>query len=338
MPANKYALLRYRVIDRCLGNQARLFPSKEDLREACEEALYGSLGEHISASTIEKDLWAMRNESELGYYAPIAYSKAERGYYYEDSEYSINEISLNDEDLLAIRFAAKTLDQFRDIPIFRQYENAIDKIVNRIAISPLSEEGDLPFVQFETAPSSAEQGILQRLCAAISDQHQVLFSYQKFNLEQKNAYTLEPYLLKEYRNRWYLIGFNVQKGSMQTFGLDRMSLLEITKEKYVIQSNFNADTFFKHSIGITQLSAEPKKVVLDVSPTQAAYLKTQPIHPSQIIHETGTQWARIELFVLETYELTSFILGLGSQARVIEPSSLALRIQKELRDSLGAYS
>ncbi|MFM1931274.1 MAG: hypothetical protein RL226_577, partial [Bacteroidota bacterium] len=69
MPANKYALLRYRIIDRCLTNSASPFPNKEKLREACEEALYGSLGENISESTIEKDLWAMRNENELGYFA-----------------------------------------------------------------------------------------------------------------------------------------------------------------------------------------------------------------------------------------------------------------------------
>ena len=61
MPANKYALLRYRIIDRCLTNPGKPFPTKEDLRQACEDALYGSDGEHISMSTVEKDLWAMRN-------------------------------------------------------------------------------------------------------------------------------------------------------------------------------------------------------------------------------------------------------------------------------------
>ena len=61
MPANKYALLRYRIIDRCISNSLNPFPTKEDLRSACEEALYGSDGENISISTIEKDIWAMDN-------------------------------------------------------------------------------------------------------------------------------------------------------------------------------------------------------------------------------------------------------------------------------------
>ena len=68
MPANKYALLRYRIIDRCINNRGRPFPTREQLRQECEDALYGSGGEAISLSTIDKDINAMRNEGELGYY------------------------------------------------------------------------------------------------------------------------------------------------------------------------------------------------------------------------------------------------------------------------------
>ena len=120
MPANKYALLRYRIIDRCLTNRMRPYPTKEDLRQACEEGLYGSEGEHISISTIDKDLWAMRNENELGYHAPIVYNAEHRGYEYEDPDYSISGLNLQEQDLQALRFATLTLLQFRDMPVFQQ--------------------------------------------------------------------------------------------------------------------------------------------------------------------------------------------------------------------------
>jgi hypothetical protein len=84
MPANKYALLRYRIIDRCLTNKGKTFPSREDLREACADALYGSGADQISLSTIDKDIWAMKNESELGYYAPIEYNRTHKGYFYTE--------------------------------------------------------------------------------------------------------------------------------------------------------------------------------------------------------------------------------------------------------------
>ena len=59
MPHIKNALIRFRIIDRMLRNKYKPFPSKQDLRAACEESLYGStLGEHICDSTIEKDMYA----------------------------------------------------------------------------------------------------------------------------------------------------------------------------------------------------------------------------------------------------------------------------------------
>ena len=78
MPSNKYALFRYRIIDKLISNKYKPYPSKEDLRNACEDELYGIGSERIFDSTIEKDLWAMRNESLLGYNAPIKYSKLEK--------------------------------------------------------------------------------------------------------------------------------------------------------------------------------------------------------------------------------------------------------------------
>ena len=117
MPANKYALLRYRIIDRCLTNPGKPFPTKEDLRQACEDALYGSDGEHISISTVEKDLWAMRNEADLGYYAPIEYHRDERGYHYTEEGYSIN-----DGQLKGVVFEKRVLERAlegnkADIPV-----------------------------------------------------------------------------------------------------------------------------------------------------------------------------------------------------------------------------
>jgi predicted DNA-binding transcriptional regulator YafY len=155
MPANKYALIRYRIIDKCLTNPGKPFPSREDLREACEEALYGSGSGAISLSTIDKDIWAMKNEGELGYYAPIAFSRQEGGYHYTEEDYSIQQLNLGDDELESIRFAAAILDQFRTVPLLNTYEHAIDKIVNRLSIAPHDGDADLQsFIQFEKSTVS----------------------------------------------------------------------------------------------------------------------------------------------------------------------------------------
>jgi len=143
MPHIKNALIRYRIIDKCLRNKYKPYPSKQELREACEESLFGSNdGEHICDSTIEKDLFAMRMEHD----APIKYSKLHRGYFYEDPEFTINDIPLTNDDLEAISFAAQTLMQFRDVEMFRQFGSAIDKIADRVNIS--KEEDAEQYIQF----------------------------------------------------------------------------------------------------------------------------------------------------------------------------------------------
>jgi predicted DNA-binding transcriptional regulator YafY len=339
MPANKYALLRYRIIDRCLTNDTRPYPNKEDLRQACEEVLYGSDGENISESTIEKDLWAMRNESELGYYAPITYSKGEKGYYYKDPEYTIKDISLNDEDLDAIHFAATTLFQFRDIPIFKQFEHAIEKIVDRLNITPdANDESIERHVEFESAPATGGAAHLGKILEHIQKKKKIEISYRKFDATTLKKYLLHPYLLKEYRNRWYLIAMEESSSSIRTFGLERIKKLTPKEESFLLDPDFNPDKFFKYSIGITQMSNNPNKVVFRCTKALAPYLESQPIHHSQKVLERGDSFVEFEIEVLITFELINLFLGFGSSAQVMQPAELRQHLKEELSKALNFYS
>ncbi len=339
MPANKYALLRYRIIDRCLTNTARPFPSKEALRQACEDALYGSDGEQISESTIEKDIWAMRNEGELGFYAPISYSKAEKGYYYEDPKYTINDINLGDEDLDALYFAADTLTQFRDIPLFKAYRNAIDKLVSKLRVNrdPNDRTTD-DFIQFEDAPEVHGLDHLEPLVEAIRDNASIRFNYQKFTDDSYDEHEVDPYLLKEYRNRWYLICWHPAKNEYRTFGLDRIRSLERAETTFVMREDFDSDRFFRFSVGITQINSEPVLVKLKCEPLLAKYLQSRPLHKSQAAEIQADGSTMLTLEVLITFELVNEILGYGKAIEVEAPHELRLRVREEFKAALDLYN
>ena len=154
---------------------------KEDLRRACEEALYGNdTGSDICDSTIEKDLRAMRVELD----APIKYSKIHKGYYYDDESYSIDKIPLSDDDIEAIRFASNTLMQFRDVGIFKQFGFAIDKIFDRVHISNNPTDDSVEnFVQFETVHDVARGNeMLPEFLRAIKEKIVVRFLYTSYVL------------------------------------------------------------------------------------------------------------------------------------------------------------
>jgi predicted DNA-binding transcriptional regulator YafY len=339
MPANKYALLRYRIIDRCISNKFKPFPNKEDLREACEEELYGSDGDRISASTIDKDLYAMRNEANLGYFAPIAYSKAEKGYYYDDPDYSIDEMPLNQEDIEAIEFAANTLAQFRGIQLFESSGDAIDKILGRLSLRPTSGQSVEQYVQFETAPEYKGSTHLKVLLEGIRDRKAVNFEYQKFSGELSRNYHIHPYLLKEYRNRWYIIGYNPQKEATVVFGLDRVEgHVELTDERFKRHADFDSDRYFKHSLGITAVDEAPEKIILKFSSLSGKYVESQPWHSSQCIRKKTATSMEVELFLCITRELIMQILSFGSDVQVISPRKLRSMIKNTLGEAVESYS
>lgn len=338
MPANKYALLRYRIIDRSIRNKQRAFPSKDDLRAACEEALYGSDGEHISMSTIDKDIWAMRNEGELGFYAPIKFSKDRGGYFYEDPNYTISELPLNEDDLNAIKSAAETLFQFKDIPLFKQFDTAIEKILDRMKISAFDDnKTDHDVLQFERGSEYKGSEYLGTLFSASKNDQVVTFDYQKFNANESQSVLLHPYLLKEYRGRWYVIGFDESKNALRTYSLDRLSKVEQKERSFERLDSFNTASFFQHAMGITVTDEKPEKVSLKFSDFLSPYIMSQPIHQSQTIISNSEHGLVIELDVLITVELVTLILGFGDQVEVTSPTQLKERVKLALINSLKKY-
>jgi predicted DNA-binding transcriptional regulator YafY len=330
MPHIKNALIRYRIIDRCIRNKYKSFPTKQELREACEEALYGSSdGANICDSTIEKDMFAMKMEHD----APIKYSKRNGGYYYEDPNFSINDIPLTEEDLNAIKFAANTLLQFRDVDMFRQFGSAIDKIVDRVSIAPNPEDRELvDYVQFETAVSSGGNEYLPNLLDAIRNNLKVSFDYGSFISGATKNRIVSPLLLKEYRNRWYLISFDETKKDIITFGLDRMQNLVITNQSFSKPTAFKAEDYFLYSVGITAKSkSKPEKVVLEAENIAAKYIETQPFHASQKVIKKGTKTTQFELKVLISEELIRGILSFAGEITVLKPEILRKNVVDRLK-------
>lgn len=320
MIASNNTILRYRIIDQCIRSSTVPYPSKEELRSACEEQLFGSTnGEHICDSTIEKDLFSMRMEHD----APIKYSRRDNGYYYTDPDYTIDEIPLNEKDINAIKTAATILYQFKNTDMFRNFDYAIDKLLDRINISSNAENEDsASLVQFEKVPSTKGGEFLEEIIQAIKTKCKLQFDYQSFTDDQKKIRRVHPYLLKEYRHRWYLIGKSEIKERIQTFGLDRISSLVSLKDHFTVDTGFDPDLFFKYSIGITANVGTPEKVIIHVDELLSKYLITQPLHESQT-HE-GIKDGRhvFSFFLLPTYELKMHILSFGSEIEVIEPQSL----------------
>lgn len=335
MPVTKEAYLRYRIIDECIRGKFNHYPSMEDVIEACEE----KLGKTFSVSAIQKDIQAMKEDSVLGFYAPIKYSRVHFGYYYADSSYSISNIPLTDKDLASLDFAASILQQFKGTGLIDQFDDAVDKIAHSLNINSVvnSEKEINNIIQFDRTTQFKGSEYVSILIEAIQKRKKVEITYQRFVSEQPRKHLLQPYWLREYNHLWYLVAFVEKHKTLVTYALDRVKQVEITNEKYAIDSSINPAEYFKHTYGIYNYQGKPEKVRLRFAPILGNYLKTQPLHQTQeIIKDTKTEFT-IQIHVGITLELINDILKYGSQVKVLAPKTLISEIQKTLKNTLNQY-
>lgn len=179
---------------------------------------------------------------------------------------------------------------------------------------------------------------LHGLLHAIKNKLQINYAYEKFweNASDKQHRTVWPLALKESRYRWYLIALDQKDNKIKSFGLDRISDLEIGKTKYDFETG-NIDELFKYSFGVTNDPGIPKKIVLSFSAEQGRYVKSLPLHHSQKeIINTPDEY-RIELMLHPTYDFIMEILALGREVKVIEPKSFQKEILSSMRDAIKRY-
>jgi len=182
--------------------------------------------------------------------------------------------------------------------------------------------------------------IMHGLLHAIKNQLEIRFTHEKFWKEtnEKQTRLVFPLALKEARNRWYLVVQDPKDSVYKTFGLERISDLEITRKKFDYPKDFDPDVKFKYSFGIITDGTKPEKIKLWLSHNQANYVKTLPLHHSQkVISENETECI-IELYMSPTYDFVMELLSMGLEMKVLEPKNLQKEIKSKLLQTLDLYS
>jgi predicted DNA-binding transcriptional regulator YafY len=199
------------------------------------------------------------------------------------------------------------------------------------------EKGTLDFVDFEKVPFVKGSEFLDSIIKAIRQKQVLKITYHAFHSEKDHHHDIHPYLLKEYRNRWYLIGFHDYFREIRIYGLDRIVSLDVNPKLNYIDSHFSPDDYFKNVIGIFSPLGEPPEIILEFNKETAQYIITQPIHESQKIIKETDESTTFSLKIHPTVELEQLILGWGNNIIVSEPDSLKFEIISMLKTSLNKY-
>ncbi len=334
MPVNRNALIRYKTIDICLQNKYRRW-TLDDLIEACSDALYEYEGirKGVSKRTVQMDIQMMRSD-KLGYNAPIIVTD-KKYYSYEDSEYSIMNIPLSEDDLNKLTETIDFLKQFKGFSHFKELGSIVHKLEDHI----YSQKGNRkPVIDFEKNEDLKGIIYLEELYQSIVKKNIIEITYQSFKARQSSTFKFFPYLLKEFRNRWFLIGSKNNNYPLLNLAIDRIISVRTTNERFFDDLEFNADEYFKDVIGVTVSGGgKAENVELLVSHRHAPYIITKPLHHSQKVISRDNNGVTISLSVQHNFELEKEILSFGDGVKVLSPKRLQRNIVKRLKQAVCLY-
>jgi len=335
LSTNKHAIIRYRTIDRCLKDRNNSWTWKE-LRNACEAAIEEYTGQpaEISERTIKYDIAAMRSNEILGYYAPIRYDRKEKSYYYSDLNYSLTESPINKRDKQDLNNALQLLEQFMGISEIKGIQTILTKLHNSI---DRQDARSSKVILFDHPLDAPDQKWLYRIYHAILQQQCITVVYHAFG-KARSTKKVSPYLLKEYKKRWYMIAYDHLRSGIRVYALDRVEDVGESLESYILNAEFNADLYFKDIVGVTLLEdSEIEEVRFEVYRNQINYFLTQPIHASQRIIDRKEHSIVFAIRVRVNYELINEILSFGRDIKVISPSSLVNSIKEIVGEQRKLY-
>lgn len=335
MSQNKNALIRYKTIDKCLQNKYRQW-TLEDLIEACSEALFEYEGREnsISKRTIQMDIQLMRSE-KLGYNAPIVvYDK--KYYKYEDDEFTITDIPLTETDMNVLTETVSMLKQFKDFSLFSDVSDILQRLEDKIYAEKSHTK---PVIYLDKNDNLKGLHYLDEIYQAIIKKVALVITYKSFKSRDESKFHFHPFILKEFNNRWFLIGKRKGSAPISNLALDRIMAIDYDFSLPYLEEDFDADVFYKNIIGVTVNSGlQPRRIELWINAENAPYVLTKPLHQSQrLIQENEDKSIIVHLFISPNYEMERLLLGFGDGIEILRPENLRNRMKKILQKALTRY-
>ncbi len=202
-------------------------------------------------------------------------------------------------------------------------------------------------ILLESIPSGGDK--LRQIIEAMRDNRRIRIQYHKYSSAESKQYTLEPYCLKLYNRRWYMLVKKAdaptpsedkdKKGDLFIFSLDRIESIEILQTKYTIDKNFDAEVYFNDCFGImVDGSLKAERIVLRAYGLTPYYLRDLPMHHTQKEIKRSEEYTDFEYKLRPAEDFIEHLLSLSTRVRVIEPVWLAKEMQQRLKDALSLYN
>lgn len=191
-------------------------------------------------------------------------------------------------------------------------------------------------ILFEPIPSGEK--FLAPIIEALRDHYSIQITHQGFGKPRPYTFVVEPYCLKMFKQRWYMLARSPYDDEFRVYGLDRIHAIEPTTQKYKLPKGFNAEAYFKDAYGTADLNYEPVEVKISISAKQAPYLRTLPLHKSQEEIETNEEYSIFRYFIIPSFDFKQELYKYGSDVEVLAPESMRKEFAEDAEKTNNMYN
>lgn len=324
MPVNKNAFIRYKYLDKLLSDHHHYYDI-HDLTEKVNDDLLSDGFKDVTQRCIEKDLVDLQ---DAPFSAPIDHFKwnGKSCIAYNNPSFSIFKMEMSDEERNLLHEVLNTIGQFNGLDNFEW----LDKLKMGLELEECRQ-----IISFSNNPYLQNSNLLGTLFDKISNKVVIRLSYHTFTDATIRSIDFHPYLLKQYNDRWFLLGAADGDGKILTFALDRIDTVEPLPEKKYADCPDNLSERFEDIVGVTLYDDRPvEHIVFWVSDASKNYVTTKPIHESQIQYQAEkerqlrSQYPVLEngaffsIDCIENYELIRELCSFGKDLLVLTPAHI----------------
>ena len=333
MPSSRAPFLRQIIVDKCVSGDREM--TSNEIMQAVN-AYFQSQNMPIvtSKNTIMDDI------ENIPLVWNVEVTKTRRGkfvyYHYKDPLFSIYKSKIKTDDLEKINDTIKALKKYVGLPQCAWVEN-VNAILHAYAYDNNDEE---PIVTFSHNPEYADNlKHFTPLVDFIKSKTAIELTYKKFNSEEVTTRILHPYRLKEYKSRWYLVGWCKEHPDHPScYGLERIISFSKSDEVYLKNPGFDIEEYFRSMVGLTIYDGTvPQDVFIWVHKEEYPYIKTDPIHHSQkyVCDKDGGMIISLHLYV--NTELEMELMSYGKWIKVLAPPELRQTMKDNVKIMTGYY-
>ncbi len=329
MPDNRKALLRYKILDKCFSDKYHKY-FIEDLMNRVNEQLDDAGLKPVSKKQIYDDIKFMKSSD--GWEAPIlSYQFGKRKYLRYSGEFSIMETPITEMEVEQLGTLITSLSRLQGIPMYDWVEELLTNLRLRFGLRGVETN----YIGFQQNRDMKGLRYLPKLIDCVIKRQPITIDYHPFGQETAK-WNIHPYYLKQYNNRWFLLGYNPEYEDLSIVALDRIEGVTFWEETFKRNLNFNFDAYFRDIIGVSiEKDKGIEHIRLKFTKERLPYVISKPIHFSQEIEneEDGI----ISIDVIPNKELLSELIWFRDDVEVLSPESLRTEIKEKISNMYKKY-